>query len=275
MILINGQTESRIEVLDRGLQYGDGLFETLAYRNNKIEFLEQHLQRLYTDSQRLNISLSESDLAKIHQELDFVCQNLQDEAVIKLIVTRGVGGRGYFAGQDLSPTRIISSHTLPSYPQYFPQSGITVRFCQHRLSENAILAGIKHLNRLDQVLGRNEWSDKTIAEGLMFDQHDNLIEGTMSNIFLVKSGNLLTPKLNLSGVAGVIRTTIIRLASENGLTVIEQTLSKSDLIEANEVFVCNSVNGIWPVNHIIDTQQSYSVGPITQQCQTWLSQAIK
>jgi len=275
MILVNGQTKSRVEVLDRGLQYGDGLFETLAYRNDKIEYLEQHLQRLHTDSQRLNISLSKSDLAKLHQELDLVRQNLQDEAVIKIIVTRGVGGRGYYAGQDLSPTRIISSHTLPSYPQHFPKNGVKVRLCQHRLSENSTLAGIKHLNRLDQVLARNEWIDKTISEGLMFDQHDNLIEGTMSNIFIVKSGTLLTPKLNLSGVAGVIRATIIRLASEKELTVVEQALSKTDLIEANEVFVCNSVNGIWPINYIIDTQQSYSVGPITQQCQLWLSQAIK
>ena len=275
MILVNGKTENRIEVLDRGLQYGDGLFETLAYRNGSLEFLEQHLQRLNNDSKRLNISLVESDFVSLRQELLLVTQSLQEDAVVKIVITRGIGGRGYYAGDDLSLTRIISTHALPNYPQDFSKSGITVRFCQHRLSESKALAGIKHLNRLDQVLARSEWIDKAIAEGLMFDQHNHLIEGTMSNIFIVKSGRLLTPALNRSGVAGIMRSMIIKLAHENKLDTSEQVLLQSDLTDADEVFVCNSVNGIWPVSAISDTDQAYTVGPITKQCQLWLSQAEK
>lgn len=270
MILVNGKSEDRINVSDRGLQYGDGLFETIAYRNG-VEFLDAHLNRLSVGCERLAISFQQ--LEQLRSELDIVSQNLTDDAVIKIIVTRGSGGRGYFADKDIIPTRIISTHPYPSFPDSNYTTGVSLRFCQQTLSENLSLAGIKHLNRLEQVLARNEWTDQSINEGLMSDSHGNVIEGTMSNIFIVKSGQLFTPELNKSGVAGIMRAQIMKLADGNDLIVKEAAISKNDVFNADEVFICNSVIGIWPVRIIADT--NYQVGPITQQLQYALQQLEK
>ena len=272
MILINGVAEDRINISDRGLQYGDGLFETIAYRNDVVEFLEPHLNRLVSGCDRLNIPFQQ--LEQLRSELKTVCQSLNDDAVIKIIITRGSGGRGYFADKDSVATRIISTHPYPNYPDS-SKKGISIRFCQHKLSENTVLAGIKHLNRLDQVLARNEWDDSDILEGLMFDQDNNVVEGTMSNVFIVKSNQIITPSLTKSGVAGVMRAQIIQLATENKLSVQEAVVTQNDVITADEIFICNSVIGIWPITHIVDSNTNYPVGAITQQLQQSLQQLKK
>ncbi len=271
MVLVNGKTEDRITVSDRGLQYGDGLFETIAFRSGVAEFIEQHLQRLLSGCERLKIPFQQVDL--LRDELDSVYQQLNStDAVIKIIITRASGGgRGYLADKSVEPTRIISTHPYPNYPESHHLDGVSVRFCQHKLSENSGLAGIKHLNRLDNVLARNEWDDSELAEGLMFDQSDNLIEGTMSNVFLVNNQHLTTPLLNKSGVAGIMRAQIIRLASQLGLAFKESIITQDELNKADEIFVCNSLNGIWPVIEVIDTGRKYMLGPITQQLQHALS----
>lgn len=274
MILVNGKPEDRINVTDRGLQYGDGLFETIAFRNGIAEFVEQHFQRLLWGCERLKIPFQHIEL--LRNELDSVYQDLNDsDAVIKIIITRGCGGRGYFADSNVEPTRIISTHAYPSYPENYSQKGICVRLCRHTLSENSNLAGIKHLNRLDNVLARNEWTDLKIAEGLMFNQSNQLIEGTMSNVFIVKSNHLMTPLLNKSGVLGVIRAQLIQFARELGFTVEEKILTQDDLLDADEAFVCNSINGIWPIVSITDSATTYPLGPITQQLQQALLHADK
>jgi len=269
VVLVNGEAEDRINVSDRGLQYGDGLFETIAFRSGTAEFIEQHLQRLLLGCERLKIPFHQLDL--LRSELDTVYQSLNSsDAVVKIIITRASGGRGYLADKSVEPTRIISTHSYPIHPETHSSDGISVRICQHKLSENPSFAGIKHLNRLDNVLARNEWDDSDIAEGLMFDQSDNLIEATMSNIFLVKSQQLITPQLNKSGVAGIMRAQIVQLAQQLGLEFTESIVTQNDLNKADEVFICNSLNGIWPVTEIIDTAKTYTVGPITQQLQNAL-----
>ena len=265
MILTNGVAEDRIDVLDRGLQYGDGLFETIAYRDGVLEFLDAHLERLITDCKRLKIPFNKYNL--LRAELTTVCQLLSDDAVIKVIITRGIGGRGYFAGSDIVPTRIISSHPLPNYPDSSYQQGVSIRFCQHPISENSQLAGMKHLNRLDQVLARNEWHDATIIEGLLSNADGDVIEGTMSNVFIIKAGQLLTPKLDKAGVAGIMRTQVIKLAMNLLLSVSEATIKQHELLSADEVFLCNSVMGVLPVSQIVEPQKTYAVATITQQLQ--------
>ena len=270
MILVNGQPESRIDISDRGLQYGDGLFETIAYRNGIAEFQDPHLARLALGCERLSIPFHQFE--ELGRELTSVCQYLAtNDAVIKIIVTRGSGGRGYLADSTIEPTRIISTSPFPIHPEDFKTTGVALRCCQQILSENSSLAGIKHLNRLEQVLARNEWNDPSIAEGLMFDSHGNLIEGTMSNVFFVKSGSLFTPDLTNAGISGIVRAEIIRLAQEDGLTVEETIINKSELAEADEIFICNSVIGIWPVIRIDDI--IYPLGNITKYIQQALLQA--
>lgn len=270
MTLVNGLPDDRIAISDRGLQYGDGLFETMAFRRESIEFLDAHLARLAEGCKRLNIVFTETET--LVDELKTVQQSLaSNDAVIKVIITRGSGGRGYLAARDIAPTRIISTHPLPNYPAHFSLAGVNVRLCVHTLSENTALAGIKHLNRLDQVIARNEWDDSDIAEGIMLNNTRHVIEGTMSNVFIVKAGKLLTPLLDKSGVAGIMRGQIIRLATKLNISVSEANIHIDDFMTADEIFISNSVIGIWPVSKMENT--SYLVGRITKHLQDALQQA--
>lgn len=272
MILVNGSPEDRIDVSDRGLQYGDGVFETIAYRNGKAEFLEQHLQRLLEGCARLSINFEQIDALRF--EINTVCDHTDtDNAVIKVIVTRGSGSRGYFSLNDTEPTRIVSSHPYPKYPDQYQTEGVYLRFCDQMLSSNRKLAGIKHLNRLEQVLARNEWDDPDIAEGIMSDSDDNIIECTMSNIFIVEEDQLFTPSIIDCGIAGVMRGQIIQLATRSSLAVEERVITRKELAHADEVFVCNSIIGIWPVNAI--SNKEYPIGLITQFLQKSLVELDK
>ncbi|MDT8370644.1 MAG: aminodeoxychorismate lyase [Gammaproteobacteria bacterium] len=272
MILVNGKPEDRIAITDRGLQYGDGLFETIAYRNGIAEFLQQHLERLLLGCEKLGINFTHVD--RLKHEVTQICDDLADnDAVIKIIITRGSGGRGYFANADIVATSIVSSHPLANYPEEHATNGVAVRFCQHRLSDNVQLAGIKHLNRLDQVLARNEWTDPAISEGLMSNADGNIVEGTMSNLFIVLGNKLITPLLTHAGIAGIIRARLIAIAQDYGLEFEQRNVSRSDITNAQELFVCNSVIGIWPVRSI--ETRSYPVGPITQLLQILLSKSPK
>jgi 4-amino-4-deoxychorismate lyase len=266
MILVNGQPDDRITITDRGLQYGDGLFETLAYRNGKLAFLDQHMSRLQLGCQRLSIPFEQ--LSELLQEIEHVVATLTENAVVKVIITRGSGGRGYKPNPDSVPTRIVSSHPYPHYPPTHYLTGITVRYCKHTLSDNMYLAGIKHLNRLDQVIARNEWSDTSIHEGLMLDINQHVIEGTMSNLFIILNNVLITSPITFSGVTGIIRTEIIAVAKRLSLPYSEQLITKKDIKNATEVFVCNSVIGIWPVSKL--GAYKYPVGKTTQLLQTEL-----
>ncbi len=271
MILVNGKAEDRIAIADRGLQYGDGLFETIAYRNGIAEFLQQHIERLLLGCKRLRINFNQVDLLK--DEITQICDDLADDGVIKIIITRGSGGRGYLANPDMVATRIVSSHPLPSYSDDNAVKGVAVRFCQHILSDNLQLAGIKHLNRLDQVLARNEWTDSAISEGLMSNAHGNIVEGTMSNLFMVLDNKLITPLLTHAGIAGIVRARLITIAQDYGLEFEERDISRLDINNAQELFVCNSVIGIWPIRSIETI--SYPVGPITQLLQMLLAKSPK
>lgn len=264
MILINGQPESRIDIADRGLQYGDGLFETIAFRHARLEFLDAHLSRLKTGCQRLAIDFH--DWQTLSGELTALCSKLTSDSVVKIMLTRGSGGRGYKAPLFLSPTRIISSHPMPDYPAS-NQSGVNVRLCQQRLGINPSLAGIKHLNRLEQVLARNEWHEPSISEGLMLDINDHIIEGTMSNVFIVSKGKLQTPSLINAGIAGIKRAVVMQLATELNIDVSETQLTLDDLLAADEVFLTNSIIGIWPVITLQTPDTQWCYGNVTQQLQ--------
>lgn len=273
MILINGQPEDRIDVRDRGLQYGDGLFETIAFRLQQLEFLDAHLHRLQRGTDHLKLHLNQSDITDIKSDLQLITADFQNDAVIKIMLTRGVGGRGYQYPADFSVNRIVSRHPWPDYPPSH-QNGVDVRICEQRLALNPQLAGIKHLNRLEQVLARGEWRDTTIAEGLMLDTDGHLIEGTMSNILLFRQDALLTPALDKCGIQGVMRGLLLQAVQQMGMTVHETPLTVNDLLTADECLLCNSIMGIWPIRSVIGLDRQWPHGPMTQKLQQWLSKAI-
>lgn len=255
MILVNGTAQTQINITDRGFQYGDGLFETIAVLNGKPCFLNRHLERLTQGCQRLKIP--SPDLNILHAEIQQLCQNA-DHAVLKIIITRGSGGRGYRQPEPIQATRVLSVHPFPNYPN----EGINARFCQTRLSLNPTLAGLKHLNRLEQVLARSEWTDE-VSEGIMLDINDRVIEGTMSNVFYIKNQQLYTANLTQSGVAGIIRGLIMERHS-----VIEHDYTKNQLLSADEVFICNAVLGIMPIKQL--EQQTFTISQHTRDLQDWL-----
>ncbi len=244
MNLVNGKPADLLPLTDRGLLYGDGLFETLTFRAGRALAWEQHMQRLRLGCQRLGIPAPDPGL--LHAEMRQLCRQAE-LAVLKIIITRGSGGRGYPPPADCLPTRILCRHPWPDYPPQLTRDGIQLRLCDYRLPANPMLAGIKHLNRLDQVLARAEWDDPGIREGLMLDAQGRLIEGTMSNVFIVESGRLLTPALDRAGVAGIVRGEILEWARSRQFPHELVDLPVARLEKADCVFVCNSLIGIWPV----------------------------
>ncbi|MFI3197572.1 MAG: aminodeoxychorismate lyase [Methylococcaceae bacterium] len=266
MMLVNGECREHIEISDRGFQYGDGLFETIAVLNGQPVFFDRHIDRLKAGCRRLYIPFPGTEL------LAFEAQKLSEHssnAVLKLILTRGSGGRGYRQPDVIQATRALSLHPFPDYPGSYKAQGIVARFCDTRLGLNPALAGIKHLNRLEQILARAEWTDPAIQEGIMLDINGHVIEGTMTNLFYVKNHTLYTSGLIFTGVAGIIRGILMAISSIQGISSIEHAFTQDELLSADEVFVCNSIVGIWPVRQIEKTR--FPVGEITRQLQTGLA----
>jgi len=268
--LINGQPGDKIAVSDRALHYGDGLFETIAVVKGTPRLWERHLQRLRFGCERLGIPVPDTEL--LRKEL---AQVAQDEAacVIKIIVTRGSGGRGYRPPAAAEPTRLVLRYPFPAYPLSNSTQGIEIRLCETPLGCNPRLAGIKHLNRLEQVLARSEWDIDSIAEGVMLDGDGHLIDGTMSNLFLVIDDALYTPDLSRCGVEGVVRSAIIDITRRQNIPLHIVPLKSSLLDKADEIFVTNALIGIWPV--IGCGKHRYAVGTLTRQLQHQLASLME
>ncbi len=248
---------------DRGLLYGDGLFTTLAALPQRPLCWEQHWQRLRDGCQRLNIPAPAQ--ADLECRLYSLCDALSQPAVIKILITRGVGGRGYNPPAAAQPNLLVSQHPGLNYPAHFWQQGVKVRLCRTRLAIQPRLAGIKHLNRLENVLARSEWDNAEIAEGLMLDMHEHLVEGTMSNLFFVQHGCLCTPSLQECGVAGVMRGLILQAAQQLAIPTRISHFSLAALYAAAEVFLSNSLIGLWSV---------HSLQEDTSRLHQWSSQAL-
>ena len=265
--LVNGENKATVSCQDRALQFGDGLFETIAVLNGELIHWSKHWQRLSSGCERLFIPTPDESV--LIQEIRSLIDNKQQKQVIKLIYTRGVSERGYKFG-DIEPTRIVCQSAWPEFNPKNAEVGIELYLCKTRLSQQPLLAGLKHLNRLENVLARHEWQDNKYAEGLMFDLNNLVIEGTMSNLFMVKNGELKTPDLSRCGVAGITRQRILDVAKEENIDINIFDINEKSLFEADEIFMCNSLIGIWPVKkigeHKFDTRNdSNSITRFLQQ----------
>lgn len=263
---IDARPSTCLDPVERVVHYGDGLFETLCVRDGQPAYLDRHLQRLQAGCARLRLAFD--DWPALEAEVRARAGECS-AAVLKIILGRAAGGRGYRFDPDRGVTRIISTGSLPTVPAEYAAQGVRVRLCELRLGLQPALAGIKHLNRLEQVLARAEWRDE-YAEGLLLDWDGRLVEGTMSNLFLVRDGALLTPRLDACGVAGVMRSVLIDLAGEQGIEVRRQRLTPDDLASAREMFLCNSLIGIWPVT-AVGERFAFLAGALTRSLQQALS----
>ena len=246
-VWINGRRSRTLSYRDRGLQYGDGVFETMKVRRRGIRLLDLHLDRLLRSCRRLKIQAPQPLL--LRRELERIAAG-RKEGVLKLMVTRGSGPRGYRPSGRERATRIVTLEALPPAISAEAAKAVRLRVCTTRLSTSPSLAGLKTLNRLDSVLARSEWTDARIWEGLMRDVDGNWVCGTMSNLFLRRRNVLMTPLLDRCGVAGVMRRWILENAANLGLRAVERRIRWEDLQSAEEVFMSNAVVGIRSVRTI-------------------------
>jgi len=284
--LVNGQTSPLVEACDRGLAYGDGVFETIALVQGQVQLWHAHKQRLMSGLLTLGIVADEAcavalvDIIALELKTAYELFN-HSEGVIKITVTRGSGGRGYAAPTFAVPTRIVSFMPWPSGRQHLSSEGVCVRMCKHRWSHNAALAGIKHLNRLDQVMARSEWTDLAIHEGIVLNQEGWVISGAMSNLFIEIGGQLITPKLDLCGIKGTMAEHIAGIAVQSGITLIHQNVSIEAMVKADSVFLTNSINGIWPVVELLpngacetNTHRVWPISELVKQLQQSLAKDL-
>lgn len=241
-MLINSEPGNTISIRDRGLLYGDGVYRTFPVRNGIALHWPLHYQKLQHDCAALKIACP--DFESLTTELQSL-SDAQPDAIFKIIVTRGRSARGYAPAPDAAPTHIWDVAPQPVYPDDWKTSGVTLCLCQLRLGHQPKLAGIKHLNRLENVLAAAEVADA--AEGILQDTEGHVIEGTRSNVFLVLKDRLITPDLSRCGVAGVQRDLVMSYAKEQGMAVEVRDVELDELRAADELFLTSSVFGLWPV----------------------------
>ena len=258
MMLIDGQPRDTLAADDRGLLYGDGLFETIRFVNGTAPLWPRHMHRLAAGCARLR--LPAPDPALLQREAVRVMQGMTD-AVVRITLTRGFGTRGYAMPAHPQPTRIVAAHPMPVIDAASYRDGVRLHLCEARLAEQPLLAGIKHLNRLEQVLARAEWSDQAMAEGLLCDQAGRAISATAANLFAVIDGVPTTPALARCGVAGVLRAELLDVLP--GVRVVD--LALADCLRADELFLSSSVRGILPVQAVGSSM--FAPGPVARAMQ--------
>jgi len=257
--LVNGVEASAISVDDRGLQYGDGLFETMAVAGGRVRHFARHMERLAAGCHRLGIPMPDVKLLDVECERSLAGLGTGS---VKIVVTRGPGPRSYRPPAEPAVTRIVVSSG--PRPRNDPDTGIVVRLCETPLGLNPRLAGLKHLNRLEQVMACAEWSDPAIAEGLMSSVDGRLVCATAANFFLVRDGRLLTPGIRDCGVAGVMRGIVLAAASELSVPTEVTDLVAADLEKADELFLTNAITGVRPVGEVIGIKRYQAPGALTR-----------
>jgi 4-amino-4-deoxychorismate lyase len=265
-ILVDGHEGRQVDPLDRGLQYGDGLFETIAVQQGRPRLLDWHLERLADGARRLGIPLPDARL--LRAEIDRACTG--PRCVVKLVLTRGSGDRGYRPPRHVVPRRIVSAWDWPAAGA-LDAAGARVDWCSTRLGRNPRLAGIKHLNRLEQVLARAEWQPGERDEGLMCDDGGNVIAATQANLLARIGGRWITPKLDECGVAGVMRRAFTVWLAGQGAELEERALSRAEIESASMLMLTNALIGAWPIRSLAG--RPLTVDPTAEEFNAWLARS--
>jgi 4-amino-4-deoxychorismate lyase len=253
--LVNGAPATNIDVFDRGLAYGDGLFETFAVRHGRPCCWDDHLDRLVRGAARLGLGVPSGE--RLRAEVALVTSEIE-HGVLKVILTRGSAARGYRPPSTTRPTRIcFASEGVPDSARPDRPREAAVTICRTRLGINPQLAGIKHLNRLEQVLAAAELEGSGMDEGLMLDADGFIVSGTMSNLFILDRHGLHTPLIDRCGVAGTARSAVLSTALTMGVRIQTRRLAVDELFAARAAFLTNAILGVWPIrrvgSHVLDS----------------------
>lgn len=263
--LLNGVCAQSADPSDRGLHYGDGVFRTVRVVAGQPRGWAAHRQRLLADC--AHMGLPEPDMGVIACEAGRLFADGGDGA-LKILITRG-GGRGYAPPQKPGANRWLFRYPLPVWPREYSQTGVAIDVCTTPIGTSPALAGVKHCNRLEQVLARHECIENGWPEALMRTVDGRVICGTMSNLFVVRGQDLITPEIIDAGVAGATRQRVMAACRASGQLCRQQKLDLAAARAADEIFLCNSLMEIWPVRAI--GRQRYPVGAITRRCQEQLA----
>ena len=255
---------------DRGLHYGDGVFETIACIGAHPVFIDQHINRMESGARKLSIPFPDRQL--FLDDINCLLRGNNSNSVIKLILTRGHGKRGYRYDTKQLPMRVCMHFEWPRYIAHWSDHGIKARFCETQVSLNPQLAGIKSLNRLENVVASSELGAE-FNEGFLSDLDGNVIEGTMSNIFAALNNVLLTPDLSRCGIVGIMREQIIDIAHESNISVQTRNIPRDELLQSQEIFISNSVIGICRVKQL--EQQVLNTDIMTKTINTVLQRRIE
>jgi len=253
LTFVNGKKTNQVSTLDRGLLYGDSLFETIAIQNKQPLALEAHLQRLIRGIDKLGFN--KVDILQLKNEIDHFIELLDSgKHVLRITITRGIGGRGYLPHPDMQTTRILSAHIWPEKQKESLNMGLS----EVKYAYQPLLAGIKHGNRLEQVLAAQAIPND-VDDVIMLDNEDNVVSASKGNIFFKTADTWLTPSIEYCGISGIIREEVVKVMNKHNitllindipLTVLETKLSQGNIEEA---FICNSILGITPIETLFET----------------------
>jgi 4-amino-4-deoxychorismate lyase len=262
--LINGEISAFVGVDDRGLAFADGVWERVAVVNGRPWWWQDHVDRLTRGCERLGLNPPPQSV--LLRELQTVTAG-RARSLVKIMITRGAGAGAYSPRQESAQNRIVFAFPWPAESALPAQTGVNARICDLRLSVQPALGGINHLNRLELVLAARENMAFEGIEGLLLDTDEHLISAISSNLFLVLGEQLLTPRMDRSGVRGIIRGRIIR---EYKSRVELRRITLDMLPEASEAFVCDVVRGIVPLRAV--DGQEFTIGPVIRELQAWLAE---
>jgi 4-amino-4-deoxychorismate lyase len=272
-IAINGALvepkDASVSIFDRGFQYGDGLFETIAFIAGKPVFWEEHLRRMSNGAAMLGIPMPDREAWESDAAL--ATANAPDRAVLKLTLTRGIGGRGYALPFPQLPTRIAYTTDWPQYPREHWERGIDVVTCRTTQLDGGTFATLKSLNRLNQVLARAELP-ANVPEGLLVDTAGMVREGTFTNLVWMRDGRAKTPRLTDTGIPGVMRGAIVSRLGLLRIPCDAVDVPPDAILESDECFACNSLIGVWPIRALDGRTLREAPGEITRDLLAWTAE---
>jgi len=240
--LVNGIEQKHINIENRGLAYGDGLFTTAKIINGKIQYLPSHVHRLLSGCKKLAICTPNQ--IELTEQLSHVAKQY-NLAVLKVIITASSGGRGYARSIDLNSDIIIMVHDYPTHYEELAIDGITLGNSKQQIGINPMLSGLKHLNRLEQVLLRQELVKAKEDDLVVTNINGEVIEATSANLFFWLNDKLCTPDVTSSGVNGIMRQTVL----QNYPNTLIKKVTLTELASSQAMFICNCVMGIMPIKN--------------------------